>query len=99
VTEDAARAFAERLTSDEAFAGRLASAPTTEDRQRMAEEAGYHVTSDDLATIKSTLRIEEISDEELENIAGGGVYLDPWDYEHFVEVLLVVPGAGAAALI
>ncbi|MDA8354976.1 MAG: Nif11-like leader peptide family RiPP precursor [Actinomycetota bacterium] len=71
MTEETVKAFVERLSSDEAFRDRLAAAPTPEERQEMAREAGYDLSAEDMPAIKSALGIEELSDEDLEKVAGG----------------------------
>ena len=71
MTEETVRAFVERLSSDEAFRNRLAAAPTPEERQEMAREAGYDLGAGDMPAIKAALGIEELSDEDLEKVAGG----------------------------
>ena len=71
MTEETIKAFVERLSSDEAFRDRLAAAPTPEERQEMARAAGYDVGAEDMPAIKSALGIEELSDEDLEKVAGG----------------------------
>ncbi|HUC35898.1 MAG TPA: Nif11-like leader peptide family RiPP precursor [Acidimicrobiales bacterium] len=71
MSQEAAKAFAERLKTDEAFTEELAKASTPEERLRRANEAGYEVTADDIDAIRSDLGIEELSDEDLEKVAGG----------------------------
>ena len=71
MTEETVRAFVERLSSDEAFRNRLAAAPTPEERQEMAREAGYDLGAGDMPAIKAALGIEELSDDDLEKVAGG----------------------------
>ena len=71
MTEETVTAFVERLSSDEAFRNRLAAAPTPEERQEMAREAGYDLGAGDMPAIKAALGIEELSDDDLEKVAGG----------------------------
>ena len=71
MTGETVKAFVERLSSDEAFRDRLAAAPTPEERQEMARAAGYDLGAGDMPAIKSTLGIEELSDVDLEKVAGG----------------------------
>ncbi|MDA8354977.1 MAG: Nif11-like leader peptide family RiPP precursor [Actinomycetota bacterium] len=71
MTEETVKAFVERLSSDEAFRSRLAAAPTPAERQEMARAAGYDLSAEDMPAIKSALGIEELSDEDLEKVAGG----------------------------
>ncbi len=71
MTEEAARAFAERVTTDEDFARRLGSASSPDERLKMANEAGYALSASDLSAVKAALSVEELSDEDLEKVAGG----------------------------
>ena len=71
MTEETVRAFAERLTTDEEFARRLGSASSPDERLKMANDAGYDLSASDLSAIKTALSIEELSDEDLEKVAGG----------------------------
>ena len=94
VTDSAAQAFVERLSTDEGFRDQLAAAPTPEERLRIANDAGFAVGPDDVGAIRSAVGIEELSDEDLEKVAGGMS-----DTEMYVTISLNValPAAGAAA--
>jgi len=71
MTEETVRAFVERLTTDEEFAKKVADAPSKEERLRIINEAGYALTASDLSALKAALNVEELSDEDLEKVAGG----------------------------
>ncbi len=71
MTEETVRAFAERITTDEEFARRLGSASSPDERLKMANDAGYDLSASDLSAIKRALSVEELSDEDLEKVAGG----------------------------
>jgi predicted ribosomally synthesized peptide with nif11-like leader len=71
MAEDAVKAFVERLTTDEEFAKKVADAPSKEERLRIINEAGYALTASDLSALKAALNVEELSDEDLEKVAGG----------------------------
>ena len=71
MTEETVRAFAERITTDEEFARRLGSASSPDERLKMAKDAGYDLSASDLSAIKTALSVEELSDEDLEKVAGG----------------------------
>ncbi len=71
MTEETVRAFAERITTDEEFARRLGSASSPDERLKMANDAGYDLSASDLSAIKTALSVEELSDEDLEKVAGG----------------------------
>ncbi len=71
MTEETVRAFAERITTDEEFARRLGSVSSPDERLKMANDAGYDLSASDLSAIKAALNVEELSDEDLEKVAGG----------------------------
>ena len=71
MTEETVSAFAERITTDEEFARRLGSASSPDERLKMANDAGYDLSASDLSAIKTALNVEELSDEDLEKVAGG----------------------------
>jgi len=60
------------LTTDEEFAKKVADAPSKEERLRIINEAGYALPASDLSALKAALNVEELSDEDLEKVAGGG---------------------------
>ncbi|HXH98066.1 MAG TPA: Nif11-like leader peptide family RiPP precursor [Gaiellaceae bacterium] len=68
---DAVVAFAERMKGDEALQKRLADAPDREARLAIVREEGFDLTHDDAAAVKRVLNIEELSDEDLDRVAGG----------------------------
>ena len=71
MTEEAIKSFVEKLSTDETFANKLASAATPEERLKIANDAGFAVSASDLSAIKAAINIEELSDEDLEKVAGG----------------------------
>ncbi len=71
MTEEAIKSFVEKLSTDETFANKLASAATPEERLKIANDAGFAVSASDLSAIKAALSVEELSDEDLEKVAGG----------------------------
>jgi predicted ribosomally synthesized peptide with nif11-like leader len=71
VTTEAATAFAERLKSDEALQAKLAGATDRAERLALAREEGFELSADDVDAVKRALGIEELSDEDLERVAGG----------------------------
>lgn len=66
-----ATAFAERLTSDEAFRSKLAEADRAE-RLTLVRAEGFDLSADDVGAVKEALGIEELSEADLERVAGGG---------------------------
>lgn len=71
MSSDSAVAFVERIRSDSEFQAKLADAQGPAERVALAREAGFDVSTEDIGAIRSTLGIEELSDEELERVAGG----------------------------
>jgi predicted ribosomally synthesized peptide with nif11-like leader len=64
-------ALYERVNSDEEFRAQLEAAGTPDDKRRIVTDAGYDVSTDDLPTVKKLAGITELSDEDLEKVAGG----------------------------
>jgi predicted ribosomally synthesized peptide with nif11-like leader len=71
MTTEAATSFAERLKNDEALQAKLAGVASGEERLALVREAGFDLSADDGDAVKRALGIEELSDEDLERIAGG----------------------------
>ena len=72
MSAESATALYERINSDEAFKTQLEGAPTADDKRRIVTEAGYDVNRDDLNTFRKLAGVSELSDEDLEKVAGGG---------------------------
>ena len=68
-----AKAFLERLNSDENFRNQMASADNNEARLQIAKEAGLELSTEELSSIIDQLTSEELSEEELDTVAGGGI--------------------------
>jgi predicted ribosomally synthesized peptide with nif11-like leader len=67
-----ATALVERVKSDADFRRQLEEASTPEEKQAVVKGAGFEVTKDDLPAVKEAFGVDsEISDEDLEKIAGG----------------------------
>jgi predicted ribosomally synthesized peptide with nif11-like leader len=71
MSAEGATALYERVSSDEAFSAQLEAAETPDDKRRIVTEAGYDVNRDDLSTIRKLAGMTELSDEDLEKVAGG----------------------------
>jgi predicted ribosomally synthesized peptide with nif11-like leader len=76
MSEQSAKAFLEKFRTDAAFAGSLRTANTVEDRKAIVKNAGFDFTEAEL----NAARGGQISDEELEGVAGGGGYMC-FDYQ------------------
>lgn len=66
------RALLDRVESDEGFRDRLLAEGSIEERGRLVLEAGYDVEPSDLPAFKEMSGFSELTDEELEWVAGGG---------------------------
>lgn len=64
------RALLDRAESDESFRERILAMSPEEKRQAISE-AGFDVSPSDMASLRSMTGYE-LSDEELEQVAGGG---------------------------
>jgi predicted ribosomally synthesized peptide with nif11-like leader len=71
MSADGVTALYERVTSDDEFRAQLEAAETAEDKRRIVTEAGYDVSRDDLPTVRRLTGMNELSDEDLEKVAGG----------------------------
>jgi predicted ribosomally synthesized peptide with nif11-like leader len=71
VSEKGVAALLQRLESDQGFRERLEAAPTNEARKQMIEDAGFDVQPSDRSTALSMIGLQELSDADLEKIAGG----------------------------
>jgi predicted ribosomally synthesized peptide with nif11-like leader len=71
MTKEAANAFAERLRADEALQAKLAGAADRAARLALAREEGFDLGAEDIGAVKQALSIEELSDDDLEKVAGG----------------------------
>ena len=73
MSTESARALMERVGSDEELRKKLEGAATPEEWVGIAKDAGYDVSDDDVKRLRS-----EISDDDLEKVAGGDVGYDVW---------------------
>jgi predicted ribosomally synthesized peptide with nif11-like leader len=71
MSAEGATALYERVTSDEEFRARLEAAETSEEKRGIVAEAGYDVSRDDVSTVRNLAGVSELSDEDLEKVAGG----------------------------
>ena len=75
MSEDAVKAFLEKVNSDEAFYKKLHSAADDESILSIAKEAGFYLTPG-LAKgfYVKYVKPDDLSEKELEEMAGGGGY-------------------------
>ena len=72
MSEEQLRTFIKKLQSDTSLQEKLKAAADVDAVVSIAKEAGFSISADDLKNAQS-----EISDEELEGVAGGENSLDP----------------------
>src|SRR5258706_12027213 len=78
VTAEAAQAFAERIQTDQAFVDQLTAVEDRDEKLAVVRAAGYDMSPDDFPAFKDALGVSEISDEDLEKVAGGGSDTAMW---------------------
>ena len=80
MSEEQLKAFLEKVQSDTSLQEKLKAAANPDAVAAIAKEAGFIISADDLTKAQS-----ELSDEELEGVAGGALYQPrepqrlPWD--------------------
>ncbi len=67
MSEEQLKAFLEKVKGDTSLQGKLKAAADTNAVAAIAKEAGFSISADDLKNTQS-----ELSEEELEDVAGGG---------------------------
>lgn len=70
MSQEAVQAFVERVNDDEAFRDELVAAGDNDARLRIARAAGFDLTADDFTRLRAQ-HMEELSEEDLQLIAGG----------------------------
>ncbi|MBT3259157.1 MAG: Nif11-like leader peptide family natural product precursor [Deltaproteobacteria bacterium] len=68
---ESAKAFLERMRNDEDFRNSVVEIATSEERMEYVKGAGFDFTKDEIANLKG-----ELSDDDLDNVAGGGWCID-----------------------
>ena len=66
MSEEQLKAFLEKIKGDTSLQEKLKAAADVDAALAIAKEAGFSITADDLKNAQS-----EVSEEELENVAGG----------------------------
>ncbi len=70
-----AKAFVERMKTDENFRKKVGEKSSPDDRMKFAKESGYDFSKDELEQVKS-----ELSEDELEKIGAGTGTRDETDF-------------------
>ena len=82
MSEQPLKAFLEKVKADTSLQEKLKAAGDANAVAAIAKEAGFMISADDLKNAQS-----EISEEELENVAGG-----MWFWETGIRTLCPAPG-------
>ena len=69
MSEEQLKAFLEKVKSDTELQEKLKAAASPEAALEIVKEAGFSITAEDIQSMQS--QSGEVSDEELENAAGG----------------------------
>ena len=78
MSEEQLKAFLEKVQGDASLQEKLKAAADANAVVEIAKEAGFTISADDL-----TKAVSEISDEELEGVAGGCIF----SYSNYFELL------------
>ena len=70
MSEEQLKAFLEKVKADTSLQEKLKAAADAEAVVAIAKEAGFSISADDLTT-KAQSELSELSDQELEGVAGG----------------------------
>ena len=71
---ESAKQFIERMKNDTDFAKQVTACADAQERMALVKTEGYEFTQEEIGQIK-----EQLSDEELDNITGGGcICADIW---------------------
>ena len=76
MSEEQLKAFLEKVKADTSLQEKLKAAADADAVVSIAKEAGFSISADDLKKAQA-----EISEEELESLAGGGCTPQPGSYE------------------
>ena len=71
MSEEQLKAFIEKVKGDTSLQEQLKAAADSDAVLAIAKEAGFMISADDLKNAKSKAQ-SKLSEEELENVAGGG---------------------------
>ena len=89
MSEEQLKAFLEKFKTDTSLQEKLKAAANSDAVLAIAKEAGFSISADDLN------KASELSEEELEGLAGGGgtaAYLCPTDRNRTCKPVATCPG-------
>ena len=73
MSEEQLKAFLEKVQGDTSLQGKLKAAADANAVAAIAKEAGFMISADDLTKAEQKAQ-SELSEEELEGVAGGGCF-------------------------
>ena len=71
MSEEQLNAFLEKVKGDTSLQDKLKAAASPEAVVEIAKDAGFAITAEDIQSMQSAVRGRELSDAELEGVAGG----------------------------
>lgn len=86
---ESARGFWKKMNEDREFQAKFEAAKDHEERAKMAEDAGFKFTMEEMKQVIQESTGKVLTDEELDNVSGGVVPL--------IVSICCFTGAGAAA--
>ncbi len=80
---ESAREFADKMKEDEEFRNSFMAAGNQETAMKMVKDKGYDFTIEEISQVRHEYKVEagnqgELSDKDLEQVAGGGWCWDSW---------------------
>ena len=76
MSEEQLKAFIEKVKADTSLHEQLKAAADTDAVLAIAKEAGFMISADDWEKAKPKPKTRELSDEQLDGVAGGGRAID-----------------------
>ena len=70
MSSEKVKSFLKRYKNDPAFKQAIDNAPDNNAKRRIAKEAGYEFTAEDVARFSKLLKLE-LEDADLDNVVGG----------------------------
>ncbi len=72
---ESAKAFVERMKTDEDFRKEVSEKSSPEERIKFVKESGFDFTKEELETVREKL---QLTDEDLETFSGGAPEFEPY---------------------
>jgi predicted ribosomally synthesized peptide with nif11-like leader len=78
MSAEGTRGLVERLNANAAFRARFDAAATAQERHKLATDAGYDVTQDELSELTPS-GVRQLADEELADVSGGDMQVGGYE--------------------